>query len=399
MKIQKLPAGPAPKKDTAGLTLPPNNRFHWDPDAAKWALRARDVLLPLAFRVDRQDLDKLPKDDSFILAGSHQNPLDGLLASTLMGDAPYASMIDIEQFRGTVGKLFANTGGIPVDRKKEYAGDFPDPVEHSVEVLNQGHRFLIYPEGGVYPGTVIYPIKSGVARIGISSSARYAVPLAQHYAKDPKSHPVEALVGGGLSAAVAGAGIWAARHGGWAGAVAGVLTGLVGGLVVGAVAGAALAPKDNIPKLADKALKLGGVGALATAVAGGAIGTLAPGAAPWLIGTTSAMTGLVGLGLTYQWTHRPLATLKVGDPVDLKPYRDRAANSPDPKAAEWKESLKLTADFYEAMKANKTELTGVESPFRMDNEGKNWGKQADGSWAEVERNPDGRWEPVKLPKQ
>lgn len=393
-----LPPDPPAKKSTAELTLPPGNRFHWDPAAAKWALRARDVLLPLAFRIDRQDLDKLPKDASFILAGSHQHPLDGLLASTLMGDAPYASMIDIEQFRGTIGKLFANTGGIPVDRHKEYAGDFPDPVNHSVEVLNQGHRFLIYPEGGVYPGTVIYPIKTGMARIGISSTARYAVPLAQHYRKDPKSHPVEALVGGSLSAAVAGAGIWAATQGGLPGAVAGVLTGLVGGLVVGAVAGAAVAPKDNVPTLADKALKWGGAGALATALVGGAIGSLAPGAAPWVIGTTSGLTGLVGLGLTYQWTHRPLATLKVGNPVDLQPYRDRIASSKDPKA-EWKESLKLTADFYEAMKANKTELTGVESPFRMDNEGKALGKQPDGSWAEVERNPDGRWEPVKLPKK
>lgn len=393
-----LPPEPPPKKDTKDLTLPPGNRFHWDPAAAKWALRARDVLLPLAFRIDRQDLDKLPQDASFILAGSHQHPLDGLLASTLMGNSPYASMIDIEQFRGTVGKLFANTGGIPVDRHKEYAGDFPDPVAHSVEVLNEGHRFLIYPEGGVYPGTVIYPIKSGVARIGISSTTRYAVPLAQHYAKDPNSHPIEALVGGGLSAAVAGAGIWAAQQGGWAGAVAGVLTGLVGGLVVGAAAGGALAPKDNIPKLADKALKWGGVGALATAVVGGAIGSLAPGAAPWMIGTTSGLTGLVGAGLTYQWTHRPLATLKVGQPVDLQPYRDRIADSKDPKA-EWKESLRLTADFYEAMKANKTELTGVESPFRMDNEGKNWGKQPDGSWAEVERNSEGRWDPVKLPRK
>ncbi|MBS2033999.1 1-acyl-sn-glycerol-3-phosphate acyltransferase [bacterium] len=412
MKVQKLntapprpvsirrapdsPPGPPPKKDTSGLTLPPGNRFHWDPQAAKWALRARDVLLPLAFRIDRQDLQKLPQDASFILAGTHQHPLDGLLASTLMGKSPYASMIDIEQFRGTVGKLFANTGGIPVDRHKEYAGDFPDPVAHSVEVLNQGHRFLIYPEGGVYPGTVVYPIKSGLARIGISSTARYAVPLAQHYARDPKSHPVEALVGSSLSAAVAGAGIWAARHGGLAGAVAGVMTGLVGGLVLGAVAGASVAPKENIPNLADKAIKWGGVGALATAVVGGAIGCVAPGAAPWMIGATSGLTGLVGLGLTYQWTHRPLATLKVGEPVDLKPYRDHINQSKDPKA-EWKESLKLTADFYEAMKATKFQLTGVASPFRMDHEGKAWGQQPDGSWAEVERNSEGRWEPVQLP--
>ncbi|MFN8609131.1 MAG: lysophospholipid acyltransferase family protein [Vulcanimicrobiota bacterium] len=396
--VPQSPGGPPPKKDTSQLTLPPGNRFHWDPQAARWALRARDVLLPLTFRIDRQGLEKLPADSSFILAGTHQHPLDGLLASTLMGSAPYASMIDIEQFRGTIGKLFANTGGIPVDRHKEYAGDFPDPVEHSVEVLNQGHRFLIYPEGGVYPGTVVYPIKTGLARIGISSSARYAVPLAQHYAKDTKSHPVEALVGTALSASMAGAGIWAATQGGWAGAVAGVLTGLVGGLVVGAATGAALAPKDNIPKLADKALKWGGFGALATAAAGGAIGSLAPGAAPWLIGTTSGLTGLVGLGLTYQWTHRPVASLKVGDPFDLQPYRDRIASSKDPKA-EWKESLRLTADFYEAMKANKTSLTGVESPFRMDNEGKALKQQGDGSWAEVERNSEGRWDPIKLPRK
>ena len=51
------------------------------------------------------------------------------------------------------------------------------------------------------------------------------------------------------------------------------------------------------------------------------------------------------------------------------------------------------------MKANKAELTGVESPFRMDNEGKAWGKQPDGQWAEVERNAEGRWDPVKLPKK
>lgn len=381
-----------PKKDSSKLSVPPNNRHTWDPDKAKWVRRLRDVAIPLVFRLDDQGFEKIPQDRNVIVGPTHQHFFDALLASRVPPE-PHGSMSDVNQFKGPLGKLLSNFGSFPVDRWKEYEGDFPDPVDHTVEILNDGKNFIFYPEGRIYKDPYVNPLKTGIGRMGLASNVKYAVPVAQHYSKDTEAQPLEAAVGIGLSAALAGAGIWAATQGGLASGVAGALTGVIAGALAGGAAGYLTGPKDNQKKAINKALKWAGAGALGLGAAGGSMSTLAPNAATWLVGSTSAVTGAAALGATYGWTHRQIAHTRVGDPIDLEPYRERARNSDDPEA-EWKEALRLTADFHEALKTEKTALTGIESPFKMDYEGNRWGLQPDGRWVKVERNEDKEWVPI-----
>ena len=381
------------RKDASKLTTPPNNRHHWDPDKAKWVRRLRDLAMPLAFRLKDEGFENIPKDGNMIVGPTHQFIFDAPIASRVPPE-PHGSMSDVNQFHGVLGKMLSDFGSFPVDRWEEFDGDFPDPVEHAKEILNDDKNFIFYPEGRIYKDEVVYPLKTGIGRIAVGSKVKYALPVAQHYQKDEKSHPVEMAVGVALSAATAGAGIWAASQGGAPAVIAGALTGLVSGALVGGAAGFLAGPGDNKGKAAVKGLKWAGAGAAAGAVAAGVVGAVAPGAAPWVIGTTSALTGLAGLGLSYHWTHRTVAVTRVGESIEVEPYRQAAAASNDPEA-EWKQSLKLTADFYEALKEVKKEVTGVESPFKMDDQGNRWGQQPDGSWVLVERNEDKEWVPVK----
>ena len=380
---------PVEKKDASTLTSPPNNRHHWDPDRAKWVRRLRDVAIPLIFRLDDQGFDKIPKGETVIVGPTHQSFFDALIASRVP-EEPHGSMSDVNQFKGTLGQLLADYGSFPVDRWGEYEGDFPHPVDHAVEILNDGSNFIFYPEGRIYDDETVYPLKTGIGRISMNSSVDYALPVAQHYSKDTEFHAGETAVGVVLSGVATAAGIWASSQGPVARAIAGTLTGAVGGMVLGGAAGFAAGPKDNAGKRALKAAKWGAAFAGASAVTSAVVSAVAPGAAKYVIGAGSVLTGLAGLGFTYHWTHRTIAHTHVGDPIAVEPYRQRAAASDDPNAV-WNEGLQLTADFHEALATTKEKLTGVESPFRMTETGDWEGRQEDGTWKRVERNEDKEW--------
>ena len=393
MRIQNLPSSP-PKKPTTGMTLPPNNRHHWDEDRAKWVRRVRDVAMPLMYRMKDIGFENIPKEGTFIVGPTHQSMFDAPLASRIPDTRPFGSMSDVNQFRGVLGRMLAEFGSFPVDRYKEYEGDFPKPAEHAKEILNEGKNFIFYPEGRIYDTDLVQPLQSGVGRISVGSSVKYALPVAQHYAKDTESHPVETALGVGLSAAAAGAGIWAACGGGLGAGIAGALTGLVGGALVGGTAGFLTGPKDNEAVRTLGAAKWAGIAALATGVGAAAVGALAPGLAPAVVGTTSVLTGLAGLGMTHHWTHRPVAYTSVAQPIEVEPYRQRAAASDDPNAAQ-NEANRLTADFHRSMTEVKDALTGKQTPYKMDYQGRSWGQQADGRWALLHQQGKREWVPVE----
>jgi hypothetical protein len=323
---------------------------------------------------------------------------DALLASRVPDGKPFGSMSDVNQFKGLLGSMLADFGSFPVDRYGEYEGKFPEPVAHAQEILNDGKNFIFYPEGRIFETKVVQPLKTGVGRISLGSEVDYALPVAQHFSKDTKKRPMETLVGVGLSAAAVAAGVMASSGGSWQAAIAGGLTGLISGAAVGAGLGFASAAKEEFAIKGGRAVKGAAIGALATSVGAAAVGALAPQLAPAVVGTTSALTGLVGLGATYHWTHRAIAHTVVAEPIPVQPYRDRAKASTEPEA-EWKEALKLTKDFHQSLAATKSALTGLENPFKMDDQGNGWKKTEDGRWAKVDFSKETKeWEFIE-PRQ
>ncbi|MBS2037927.1 1-acyl-sn-glycerol-3-phosphate acyltransferase [bacterium] len=392
---QPKPETPKEKKPTTGLNLPPNNRYHWDEKVAKHVRTARDFLLPLAFRIKEEGLENIPKDGNFIVGPTHQGMPDAFLASRIMGDKPFGSMSDINQFKGIVGTALSGSGSFPVDRYKEYEGDFPKPAEHAKEILNTGESFIFYPEGRIFNDDHVHPIQPGVGKISVDSSVKYALPVAQDYRKDREFHPVETGVGVLISAAVAGAGIMAGLHGGLAGGIAGALTGMLSGAVVGGGIGAATKMKGEAGDMITAGLKGAALGAIAGGAGAGFVGAAMPGAAGAVVGTTSVLTGLTGLGATYGWTHRMIATTKVGKPIEVEPYRQRAAANPDKEAGKHDQAMALTADFHAEMVKLKDSITGKTSPYKMDAQGRAWGLQSDGRWAQLEQADKKNWTPIQ----
>lgn len=381
---------PAPKKSTEGWNLPPNNRHHWDDKSAGRVRAFRNVLIPLMFRRNYTGLENIPKDGNYIVGPSHQGMFDAAVASEIPGKDAFGSMSAAEQFQGPIGKLLSGLGSFPVDRYGEYEGDFPDPVDHAVEILNEGKHFVFYPEGRIYADEIVYPLKTGIGRIAMQSSAKYTLPVGQHFARDTESHPLEGALGLALSAG-AGLGAWAAlQHAG--APVAGAVAGILGGAMVGGVLGFLTGDKDDSARRVIKAAKWAGIGALG----GGAATSLAAGLAPSATYSAVAggLTGVAGAAITYHWTHRPVAHMNIGKPIEIEPHRQRAAASSEPDA-EWKEALKIVAKHHQGLSAAKQEITGVESPFKMDDDGNAWGKQPDGRWVRVERNENREWVPVE----
>ena len=319
------------KKPIDHLSLPPDNRHHWSEGQAKWVKRIRSVVLPLMLRRDYEGLENVPKDEAYIIAPTHQSYLDAVLASEIPGDRAFGSMAAVEEFKGPIGKMMSAMGTFPVDRYKEHDGDFADPITHSAEILDQGNPLVMYPEGRIYADDQVYPLKSGLGRVAMKSEAKYALPVAKAFVKDTESRLGETLVGGLVSLAAA-AGVYAALQGatGLAGKVAGIAAGL---------------------------------------------------------------TGALGAGATYHMTNRPVAKMKVGKPIALEPFRQRAESSDDPNA-KWIEANKITAEHHSALSTLKTDITGAEQKFKMDQSGNEWGLQEDGNWVRVERNDNKEWVPI-----
>lgn len=389
------PAQPKEKKPTTGLNLPPNNRYHWDDKTAKRVRQVRDVLLPLAFRMKEEGFENIPKDGNFIVGPTHQGMPDAIVASRIMGDTPFGSMSDINQFKGIVGTALSGSGSFPVDRYKEYQGDFPKPAEHAKEILNTGESFIFYPEGRIFNDDHVHPIQPGVGKISVDSNVKYALPVAQDYRKDREFHPVETGIGVLISAAVAGAGIMAGLHGGLAGGIAGALTGIISGAVVGGGVGAATKMKGEAGDMITAGLKGAALGAVLGGAGAGYVGAAMPGISGAVVGTTAGITGLAGLGATYGWTHRMIATTKVGKPIEVEPYRQRAAANPDKAAGQLAEANRLTADFHAQMVELKDSITGKTSPYKMDPQGRAWGLQEDGRWAQLEQADKKNWTPIQ----
>ena len=390
-KAVEQPPADKPKKSTEGLNLPPNARHYWDEDKAKWVRRLKDVAIPLMFRREYTGLENIPDEDkSYIVGSTHQSMFDAVFVAEVPGKRPFGSMAAIEEFRGPIGKLLRDYGTFPVDRYGEYEGDFPDPVEHAAEICDQGKPFAFYPEGRIYADKQVYPLKSGIGRIAMNSKVDYTLPVAQHFGKDTKSRWGETFVGGLLSAA-AGAGVYMGLAG--MPGVMGGLGGVIAGAAVGGLAGYLTGPKDDNARTTIQTVLGAGLGAVGGAALGATVGaSQIP--TDILVPAAAGLTGAAGLGMTYHWTHRPVAFMEVGKPIEVAPYRERAAASDDPKAA-WKEGAKLTADHHAAMAQAKFNITGEEQRFKMDQEGNEWGLQPDGKWVRVERNAEREWVPIQ----
>ena len=299
---------------------PSETRSTYNPAAAPaWKGLVKGLMF-MAHKTKVQGSENLHLSGAHLYALTHQSYLD---APTSLCAFPGAIhfMAAKEEFTGIIGQAMADMGAFPVERGGVNASK---AIQVGIDLIDQGHSVGLYPEGKIHGNsTEVHQLKSGAARIGLSSKAETLVPVAMHFTK-AKSTALGTTAAVGTAAALAAGGVAVAMLGGpVALAVAGVVTGAVSGLAVGGAAGALLAGKEATLKERGNGLLKGGVLGM---VAGAGAGLMAPFLAQplALLGVTSGITGLVGAVAAWQIARRGEARISIGEAIPLAPYREQS---------------------------------------------------------------------------
>ncbi len=313
------------------------------------ALKAiSNALLSTGYKIETQGQENLPKDGAHVYTFNHPTVLDPVLALNLV-EQDMRTVANIEVFRHPVSaKIMEWAGAYPVDRRN------PSMVtkRHPVELLQQGVSLGVFPEGGNAPEEQhgqIGAFKKGPAYCAIHGGAETVVPTVFDFQPaQPKSRARALLAGSAAFALTAGASLL----GGGAATGARIAVGTLSGALVGGAAGRKFAkPGKWYDPTPDLLGRLGG--GAAGAAAGGVLAALAGPLEQVLPSTLSAtITGLAGAaavyGLTRSREKRTVARVLVGQPIEVKPFR----NQEDPVKD-------LTVALHQKMGAMKSKLSGV----------------------------------------
>ena len=118
------------------------------------------LLMKVFYRVEYINLDNLPKEKPFILAGNHKSNLDCLLL--ISSTKRMIHFLAKKELMQHFGWLFKRMGIIPVDRKKKNK----EALEESNKVLKNNGVIGIFPEGTFNKSPyIILPFKYGCVKI------------------------------------------------------------------------------------------------------------------------------------------------------------------------------------------------------------------------------------------
>jgi 1-acyl-sn-glycerol-3-phosphate acyltransferase len=153
-------------------------------------LLGRHCLLPLFFGQIRITGQKnIPTTGPVILAPTHRARWDALLV-------PYATagcvreqdlrfMVTIDECQGLQGWFIQRLGGFPVNSKHPSIRT----LRHGVELLHQEKTLVIFPEGNIFRDGQVHQLKSGIARLALSSESSHSglgvkiIPIGINYSQ------------------------------------------------------------------------------------------------------------------------------------------------------------------------------------------------------------------------
>lgn len=132
------------------------------------------VVLPFYFgSLTVSGQEHIPRTGPVIVAPTHRSRWDALLVPYAVGrlasgrDLHY--MVSANETKGIQGWFILRMGGFPVD--PEHPGI--SSVRHSVELLRDNKMLVIFPEGDIYRGQEIHPLKNGIARIAVEVESNH----------------------------------------------------------------------------------------------------------------------------------------------------------------------------------------------------------------------------------
>jgi len=125
--------------------------------------------LRLAYRVDVQGIDNVPRDEGVILAANHRSFMDSIFLAVASPD-PVTFVAKAEYFDHRLTRwIFRSTGQIPL-RRGSPAGA-RDALAAASEVLTEGGTVGIYPEGTRSRDGKLHRGKLGPARLAAATGA------------------------------------------------------------------------------------------------------------------------------------------------------------------------------------------------------------------------------------
>ncbi|WP_225938447.1 lysophospholipid acyltransferase family protein [Leptothermofonsia sichuanensis] len=145
-------------------------------------------LLPAYFReIEVIGQENIPLSGPVILAPTHRSRWDAFVI-------PYAAghditgrhlhfMVSADEVVGCQGWLIRHLGGFPVNTKRPTISS----LRYGIELLRKHEVLVIFPEGDIFRGRDIQPLKPGLARLALQAEANQPdldtriVPIHIHY--------------------------------------------------------------------------------------------------------------------------------------------------------------------------------------------------------------------------
>ncbi len=159
------------------------------------------VMIPSHFGdVSVKGLENLPREGAVILAPNHSSrwdaPLVAAAASRRVDRRDLRFMTRQDQLKGPQGWMVKGLGGFAVGQGSARAA-----YTHSVELLGQRRKLVVFPEGKINRGNQVGRLKPGVARIALKAAQHRkkvsVVPVGIRYSDphQPRGSKVELTFG------------------------------------------------------------------------------------------------------------------------------------------------------------------------------------------------------------
>jgi 1-acyl-sn-glycerol-3-phosphate acyltransferase len=130
-----------------------------------------------------QGLHHLPAQGPYVLAVKHFSRWDPLVVALITRE-PHRFMTNANQFSGVQGWLILRLGAFAIDLDRPQLSS----LRHTIVLLRQGQRVVIFPEGGIVRDQILRPLKPGLARLVLqaenSPDLQHPIPIlpvALHY--------------------------------------------------------------------------------------------------------------------------------------------------------------------------------------------------------------------------
>lgn len=130
-----------------------------------------------------EGIEHLPLEGPMILAPKHFSRWDPLLVG-LLSVEPLRFMTNANQFEGVQGWMIERLGAFPVDLAKPGISS----LRCTIDLLKEGRKVVMFPEGGIVRNQVLRSLKPGLARLVLQaeSLAKFSesvpvVPIALRY--------------------------------------------------------------------------------------------------------------------------------------------------------------------------------------------------------------------------